>query len=55
MLEIIELLLKACNSMENYVKKCKKMVFEYGPLILANAEKFLESTYVSHFMPAICL
>jgi len=43
-LEIIELLLKACNSMENYVKKCKKMVFEYGPLILANAEKFLEST-----------
>ncbi|KAF5471451.1 hypothetical protein F2P56_008240 [Juglans regia] len=43
-LEIIELLLKACNSVENYVKKCKRMVFEYGPLILANAEKFLETT-----------
>ncbi|XP_062166367.1 uncharacterized protein LOC133872780 [Alnus glutinosa] len=43
-LEIIELLLKACNSMENYAKKCKRMVFEYGPLVLANAEKFLETT-----------
>ncbi|KAK9290780.1 hypothetical protein L1049_008958 [Liquidambar formosana] len=43
-LEIIELLLKACDAMENYVKKCKRMVFEYGPLILANAEKFLETT-----------
>ncbi|XP_059428772.1 uncharacterized protein LOC132191412 [Corylus avellana] len=43
-LEIIELLLKACNSMENYVKKCKRMVFEYGPLVLANAAKFLETT-----------
>ncbi|KAJ4704282.1 saposin B domain-containing protein [Melia azedarach] len=39
-LEILELLLKACNSMENYAKK---MVFEYGPLILANAEQFLET------------
>jgi len=42
-LEIIELLLKACDSVENYVKKCKKMVFEYGPLILVNAEQFLET------------
>ncbi|KAJ6922632.1 prosaposin-like isoform X1 [Populus alba x Populus x berolinensis] len=41
-LEIIDLLLKACNSMENYAKKCKRMVFEYGPLILINAEQFLE-------------
>ncbi|KAG6643536.1 hypothetical protein CIPAW_09G218500 [Carya illinoinensis] len=40
-LEIVELLLEACNSMENYAKK---MVFEYGPLILANAEKILETT-----------
>ncbi|KAM7264110.1 hypothetical protein ACFE04_001793 [Oxalis oulophora] len=37
-LEILEMLLKACNSMEKYVKKCKRMVFEYGPIILANAE-----------------
>ncbi|GAB2300772.1 hypothetical protein Dimus_034808 [Dionaea muscipula] len=43
-LEIIEILLKGCDAVENYVKKCKAMVFEYGPLILSNAEKFLEST-----------
>ncbi|CAK7343628.1 unnamed protein product [Dovyalis caffra] len=43
-LEILELLLKACNSMDNYAQKCKRMVFEYGPLILTNAEQFLETT-----------
>ncbi|GAB4856266.1 hypothetical protein Ancab_014193 [Ancistrocladus abbreviatus] len=43
-LEIIEMLLKGCDALEKYVKKCKAMVFEYGPLILANAEKFLEQT-----------
>ncbi|KAI3408255.1 uncharacterized protein J3R85_020393 [Psidium guajava] len=42
-MDIIHILLKACNTMENYAKKCKKMVFEYGPLILANAEQFLET------------
>ncbi|GLT59326.1 hypothetical protein SLA2020_321520 [Shorea laevis] len=44
-LEVIELLMKACNSMQNNnnVKKCKRMVFEYGPLILTNAERFLET------------
>ncbi|XP_030541816.2 prosaposin-like [Rhodamnia argentea] len=42
-MDIIQILLKACNTMENYAKKCKKMVFEYGPLILANAEQFLET------------
>lgn len=42
-LEIIELLLKGCDRVENYVKECKKLVFEYGPLILANAEQFLET------------
>ncbi|KAK3020893.1 hypothetical protein RJ639_047205 [Escallonia herrerae] len=43
-LEILELLLKACDTVESYVKKCKKMVFEYAPLILANAEQLLETT-----------
>ncbi|KAF9684834.1 hypothetical protein SADUNF_Sadunf04G0159800 [Salix dunnii] len=43
-LEVIELLLKACNSMEKYAQKCKRMVFEYGPVILTNAEQFLETT-----------
>ncbi|XP_059640468.1 uncharacterized protein LOC132282726 [Cornus florida] len=42
-LEIIELLLKGCDAVENYVKKCKTLVFEYGPLILANTEQFLET------------
>uniref|UniRef100_A0A5B7AJX6 Pulmonary surfactant-associated protein B n=1 Tax=Davidia involucrata TaxID=16924 RepID=A0A5B7AJX6_DAVIN len=43
-LEILELLLKGCDAVESYVKKCKTLVFEYGPLILANAEQFLETT-----------
>ncbi|KAF8397139.1 hypothetical protein HHK36_016046 [Tetracentron sinense] len=43
-LEILELLLKGCDTVENYVKQCKKLVFEYGPLIMANAEQFLENT-----------
>ncbi|KAG6481273.1 hypothetical protein ZIOFF_057869 [Zingiber officinale] len=43
-LEVIEILLKGCNKMENFVQKCKKLVFQYGPLILANAEKLLEKT-----------
>ncbi|KAK4755451.1 hypothetical protein SAY87_009208 [Trapa incisa] len=41
-MDLIELLMEACNSMEKYAKKCKKMVFEYGPVIIANAEQFLE-------------
>ncbi|PIA59629.1 hypothetical protein AQUCO_00400489v1 [Aquilegia coerulea] len=40
-LEIIEILLKVCNKTDQYAKKCKKLVFEYGPLIMANADKFL--------------
>ncbi|KAE8718276.1 putative Cytochrome P450 [Hibiscus syriacus] len=51
-LEIIEILLKACNSVQNYVKKCKKMVFEYGPLILVNAEHFLETTDICTILHA---
>ncbi|CAA7389290.1 unnamed protein product [Spirodela intermedia] len=45
-LEIIEVLIKACNKVEQYKQQCKKLVFEYGPLILVNAEKFLETTDV---------
>ncbi|VVB05346.1 unnamed protein product [Arabis nemorensis] len=40
-LDIVELLIKGCKSLKNYEKKCKKLVFEYGPLILVNAEEFL--------------
>ncbi|KAF8007685.1 hypothetical protein BT93_K1625 [Corymbia citriodora subsp. variegata] len=45
-MDIIELLLKACDSLESFEDKCKKMVFEYGPLILANMEQFLEAADV---------
>ncbi|KAI3674769.1 hypothetical protein L2E82_51884 [Cichorium intybus] len=41
-LEILELLLKQCKNVEKYLPKCKTLVFEYAPLILANAEQFLE-------------
>ncbi|KHG03118.1 Proactivator polypeptide [Gossypium arboreum] len=51
-LEIIELLLKGCDSVQNYVKKCKSLVFEYGPLILANTENFLETTDVCTILHA---
>lgn len=44
-LDILELLLKGCSSLEKkFVKQCKRMVFEYGPLILTKGAKFLENT-----------
>ncbi|KAH1162900.1 hypothetical protein AAZX31_01G119900 [Glycine max] len=54
-LEIMEALLKACNSMDKFSKKCKRMVFEYGPLILVKAEKFLKTADICttlHACPA---
>ncbi|CAD5194493.1 unnamed protein product [Musa acuminata subsp. malaccensis] len=45
-LEVLETLLKGCSKMENFAQKCKKLVFQYGPLILANAENFLETNDV---------
>lgn len=41
-LEILEILLKQCKTVEKYLPKCKALVFEYAPLILTNAEQFLE-------------
>uniref|UniRef100_A0A1D1XM46 Pulmonary surfactant-associated protein B n=1 Tax=Anthurium amnicola TaxID=1678845 RepID=A0A1D1XM46_9ARAE len=43
-LEIIQTLVKACNKVEHFAQECKRLVFEYGPVILINAEKFLETT-----------
>ncbi|KAG8377110.1 hypothetical protein BUALT_Bualt09G0134400 [Buddleja alternifolia] len=51
-LEIVELLLKACNSIEKTVKKCKRLVFEYAPIILVNAEQFLETNDVCTILHA---
>ncbi|THU55531.1 hypothetical protein C4D60_Mb11t07550 [Musa balbisiana] len=44
--EVIKMLLQECNKVEHYVQECKKMVLHYGPLILVDGEKFLESTDV---------
>ncbi|KAE9600904.1 hypothetical protein Lal_00011342 [Lupinus albus] len=41
-LQIMQVLLKVCDSMEKLKKNCKKMVLEYGPLIFFNAENFLK-------------
>ncbi|KAH9605682.1 hypothetical protein KSS87_004918 [Heliosperma pusillum] len=42
-LDIIEKLLKACNSVgDKYKTKCKKMVFEFGPVLLVDAGSFVE-------------
>ncbi|XP_060176734.1 uncharacterized protein LOC132606977 isoform X2 [Lycium barbarum] len=51
-LDILELLLKACGSVEKYANKCKKMVFEYAPVILINAEHFLEKNDVCTILHA---
>ncbi|KAF3790322.1 Prosaposin [Nymphaea thermarum] len=42
-LEVIEILLKGCEKVEDHVKECKRLVLEYGPLLMTNAEKFLET------------
>ncbi|CAF2111096.1 hypothetical protein YC2023_102000 [Brassica napus] len=51
-LDIVELLLKGCKSFKNYEKKCKKLVFEYGPLILVNANDFLVKNDVCKLLRA---
>ncbi|XP_073034236.1 uncharacterized protein [Primulina eburnea] len=51
-LKVVELLLKACNSIKNNVQKCKRLVFEYAPIILVNAEKFLETNDVCTILHA---
>ncbi|KAL0910801.1 hypothetical protein M5K25_018890 [Dendrobium thyrsiflorum] len=43
-LEVIQILIKVCNKAENFAHQCKKLVLEYGPIIMANTQKFLEKT-----------
>ncbi|XP_019184248.1 PREDICTED: uncharacterized protein LOC109179133 [Ipomoea nil] len=38
--EVLQLFLKACDSAKKFSTKCKKLVFEYAPSILTNAEQF---------------
>ncbi|CAN4092123.1 unnamed protein product [Withania somnifera] len=51
-LDLLELLLKACGSIEKFANKCKKLVFEYAPVILINAEHFLEKNDVCTILHA---
>ncbi|KAK4359219.1 hypothetical protein RND71_021448 [Anisodus tanguticus] len=51
-LEILELLLKACGAIKPYARKCKKLVFEYAPVILVNAEQFLEKNDICTILHA---
>ncbi|KAL3328059.1 hypothetical protein AABB24_035627 [Solanum stoloniferum] len=51
-LEILELLLKACGAIKPYTKKCKKLVFEFAPVILVNAEQFLEQNDICAILHA---
>ncbi|KAK1398121.1 Proactivator polypeptide [Heracleum sosnowskyi] len=51
-LDIIEVLLKACQAVKGYEKKCKRMVLEYGPMILQNAEHLLESNDICTILRA---
>jgi len=42
-LDVIERLLKACNAVgDKYKSKCKKMVFEFGPVLLVDAGSFVQ-------------
>ncbi|XP_022143993.1 proactivator polypeptide-like 1 [Momordica charantia] len=55
-IEILETLLNMCNSLGYRVKECKRLVFEYGPLIVAKSEKILENTDICraiHACPAV--
>uniref|UniRef100_A0A1D1YNI1 Pulmonary surfactant-associated protein B n=1 Tax=Anthurium amnicola TaxID=1678845 RepID=A0A1D1YNI1_9ARAE len=50
-IKIIKSLLEACESIQNYVNQCKRLVFQYGPLVLVNLRKFLSSNdlcYLAH-------
>ncbi|OIC44760.1 hypothetical protein A7L55_21050 [Acinetobacter baumannii] len=37
------MLLDGCKRVAGHEQECKKLVFEYGPLILTNLEKYLDS------------
>jgi saposin len=51
-LDILELLLKACDAVEDHLKKCKRLVFQYAPLILLDAEKFMEKNDICTMLHA---
>jgi len=42
-MKVIEMLLDGCKRVPVHEQECKKLVFEYGPLLLTNLEKYLDS------------
>ncbi|CAA6658131.1 unnamed protein product [Spirodela intermedia] len=40
-IKIIKALLEACESLPSHANQCKRSVFQYGPLVLGNLQKFL--------------
>ncbi|ERN05411.1 proactivator polypeptide-like 1 [Amborella trichopoda] len=56
-LEIVEILIKECKKAQGFVEKCEDLVFEYAPLLLINAEQFLETKDICasvHVCKAFC-
>eukprot|EP01018_Ginkgo_biloba_P029354 Gb_31133 [translate_table: standard] len=45
-MKVIQMMLDGCKRVPSYMKECKKLVFEYGPLILANIEQYLDANDV---------
>ncbi|KAJ3693795.1 hypothetical protein LUZ60_009275 [Juncus effusus] len=43
-LDIIEMLIKGCTKVKNMIPQCNKLVSQYGPEIISNAETFLKTT-----------
>ena len=41
-MKVIEMLLDGCKRVQGHEQECKKLVFEYGPVILTNLEKYLD-------------
>ncbi|XP_068655111.1 uncharacterized protein [Aristolochia californica] len=55
-IKVIRALLKACENTGDHVKECKKIVFRYGPLVLANLGKYLTNSdlcYTLHFCDSV--
>ncbi|WVZ97957.1 hypothetical protein U9M48_043452 [Paspalum notatum var. saurae] len=41
-LKIIDILLKGCNNVENFVQKCKRLIIQDAPIIMEHIKKFLK-------------
>jgi saposin len=41
--KVFDALINSCNRVQNHVDECKALVVEYGPFVLANLDKILDS------------